>query len=228
MAVDRLVHGHVRFSREHLPAARPLLDQLAGGQAPIALVISCSDSRVIPEWITASGPGALFVLRNVGNLVPRPDDAGAASVGAALAYAIEHLRVQALIVLGHDRCGAMAAVRGAALGGHAHDGALGDWLAHAHASWEEAAHAGAGDDDAGLRVLVEENVLQQLAHLLDWPVVADAVAAGRVSLHAWVYDLAAGGLRFWDSEAEAFVGAEVGATGAISAAEVAANDDVPG
>lgn len=226
MAIDRLVHGHALFSREHLPAARPLLEQLAEGQDPLAVVICCSDSRVIPEWITASGPGSLFVVRNVGNLVPLPDE-GHASVGAGVDYAITHLGVQALIVLGHDGCGAMKAVRAAERAGTVHEGVLGDWLSYAHASWDEAAARGAGDDDAGLKLLVEENVLQQLAHALAWPVVADAVAAGKLSLHAWVYDLADGRLRFWDSGAGAFVPAEVGSTGRISAREVAANDNVP-
>jgi len=225
VAVDRLVHGHARFSREHLPAARPLLERLADGQEPLAVVVCCSDSRVIPEWITASGPGSLFVLRNVGNLVPLPDE-GHASVGAGLEYAVAHLGVQALIVLGHDGCGAMKAVRAAELSGQATEGVLGAWLSHAHASWAEAEHAGAKDDDAGLKLLVEENVLQQLAHALAWPTVARAVEAGKLTLHAWVYDLTDGKLRFWDAAAGAFVPAEVGGTGKISAAEVVANDHV--
>lgn len=220
-AVHRLVGGHDQYSLWARSDAETL-QELAKGQEPDALVVSCSDSRVIPELITAAGPGALFVVRNIGNLVP-PYASGNQSVGAALAYGIDHLRVEHLIVLGHYGCGAMAAVK--ELCGHdAHfdDPVLPMWLMYGKDSWEELVASGDAASADWHERLVEENVLQQLANALEYPVVRRALAEGRLQLHAWVYDLATASLRFWDPAQERF---STHGAGAISPEQVVAEDE---
>ena len=111
MTIRRLVDGHLRFADVYVRSSGNFIARLAAeGQHPEALVVCCSDSRVIPELITSAGPGALFVVRNVGNLIP-PFDSANASVGAALEYAVDHLKVSHLVVLGHYGCGGMGALR---------------------------------------------------------------------------------------------------------------------
>lgn len=221
--IHRFVGGHHHF-RAWAKQDGDTLRQLAKGQSPEALVVSCSDSRVIPELITNAGPGALFVVRNVANLVP-PYRSGNQSVGAALAYAIDHLRVGHLVVLGHYGCGGMAAVRELATG-HAHlDPVLPAWLEYGRDSWDELVAAGDAESADWHDRLVEENVLQQLANALEYPVVARAIDEGRLALHAWIYDLAATRLCFWDPERERF---SPDGAGAISADQVADHDNARG
>ncbi len=211
--IHRLRGGHHHF-RAWAKTEREALRRLAKGQSPDAVVVSCSDSRVIPELILNVEPGSVFVVRNVANLVPKVGS-GDASVGAALEYAIDTLRVHHLIVLGHYGCGGMAAIRDAFA--HAHEpghrpvpGQLGAWLEHGHDSWDELVHAGDAECADWHERLVEENVLQQLANAYAWPVVQRAVAEGRLQLHAWTYDLATASLRVWDPDQEKFTATGAG------------------
>jgi carbonic anhydrase len=222
--IDRFLDGHKAFAESLGVDERAVLKGLAGGQTPDAVVIGCSDSRVIPELITNAGPGSLFVVRNVANLVP-PHVSGNTSVAAALDYAIDHLRVSHLVVLGHYGCGGMKAVRDFfADGTHDHEPkeALPTWLAYGRDSWDELVASGDHRSADWHARLVEENVLQQLANALDYPSVRRAIDEGRLQLHAWVYDLEHANLRFWDSRSKQFV--EGDGTGAISAAEVESED----
>lgn len=226
--IQRFVSGHRAFSTRWVNTGSDLLEDLARGQKPEALVISCSDSRVIPELITNAGPGAMFVVRNVGNLVP-PFDTGHQSVAAALAYAIDHLHVSHLVVLGHYRCGGMAAVR-ELYGSHEEphhplDPSIADWLRYAKDSWDEMIATHKAESADWHDELVEENVLQQLANALDYPTVSRAVDEGRLQLHAWIYDLATASLRFWDTKQQRFV-ADPHGTGHITREQVEDQDDV--
>jgi carbonic anhydrase len=228
MRIRDLVDGHKRFGDTYVRTQRSVLARLAEGQNPEALVVCCSDSRVIPELITGAGPGALFVVRNVGNLVP-PFESGNASVGAAIDYAVGHLHVGHLIVLGHHGCGGMKALRGLVENPQTPTGVLPSWLAYARPSYDEAEHRHAFERDDWLEVLVEENVLQQLANVLTYPVVCDAVNEGKLSLHAWIYDLDTSRLWFYDRNEKGFVdhaAAPDSSVGEISAEDVKANDNV--
>jgi carbonic anhydrase len=206
--VRKLLDGHRQSSTDR--ATRDLLRQLAHeGQRPDALVVCCSDSRVIPEAITGVGPGNLFVVRNVANLIP-PFDSDNQSVAAAFSYAVSHLHVHHLIVLGHYGCGGMAAVRDVfhpdRAGAHFQDDdVIPRWLEYAESSWHELVASGEAEMPDWHDRLVEQNVLQQLAHTITYPVVRRAVDAGALMLHAWTYDLATGLLRFWDMDADRFV-----------------------
>ena len=101
---ERLIHGHREFRARYFEEQH-LLERLATlGQSPRALFIGCSDSRVVPEILTQTGLGELFVVRNIANFVPDFEHADA-SVGAAIEYAVDHLEVRDVIVCGHTGCG---------------------------------------------------------------------------------------------------------------------------
>lgn len=230
MSVGRLLDGHRHFTREFVAIPPNVIRSLAAGQSPEALVVCCSDSRVVPELITRAGPGSLFVVRNVGNLIP-PHASGNQSVGAGIAYAIGHLRVKHLIVLGHYGCGGMGALRrvfGEKSADHSQDDTLPAWLAYAKASWDELVASGHADAPDWNDRLVEENVLQQLAHAIGYPMVRRAAEEGQLQLHAWCYHLTDGTLRFWDGVRDQFVneGDAAAQGGAVSIAEVEQQDHV--
>ena len=150
---DPILTGLREYHRRAAGLVAPYLSDLADGQAPHAWFLTCSDSRVVPNVITSSGPGDLFTVRNVGNLAPlgaAADD----SVGATVEYALDALAVPTLVVCGHSGCGAMQAVLRSDGG---LDGALGRWLEGAtesrsrfrggHPVGERAGAAGASDVD---------------------------------------------------------------------------------
>lgn len=197
--------GHDAFRRTQQIDNRAFLQRLASeGQSPDALYIGCSDSRVVPELLTASSPGRLFVVRNIANLVP-PLDHADASVGAALDYAVGVLRVPHIVICGHYGCGG---VHAALDGSHAvaEHTSLAEWLAGIAPAIERAGPASL-DPEVRWRRAVEENVLQQVANLFTYPQVARAIAAGELTLHAWVYDLFTLDLRVHDVGRGAWVAA---------------------
>ena len=170
--------GIAEFERSVAPMVRPQLADLArDGQRPQQLFITCADSRVVPNLITASGPGDLFCVRNIGNIVP-PHGSGDTSVGAAVEYAVNILGVTTITVCGHSGCGAVRALMSNAA---APGSALGDWLAHSGVQFSEVS-----DEER----CSTDNVVQQLANLRTHPTVQAAEAAGRLRLTGMYFDLA--------------------------------------
>ncbi|MEU7133463.1 carbonic anhydrase [Streptomyces sp. NPDC046261] len=180
-----LTEGVSRFRRDVYPAKAELFARLAATHRPTTLFISCSDARVVPELITQSEPGDLFVIRTAGNLVPAYSP-GPDGVAASIEYAVAVLGVRDIVVCGHSACGAMTALA------ENHDlsaaPAIADWLRHADAARARAAGAGARTVDA----LVRENVAAQLANLATHPSVARALAARTLTVRGWVYDIPGG------------------------------------
>ncbi|MGW7087421.1 carbonic anhydrase [Streptomyces sp. NPDC054871] len=183
-----LTEGVARFRRDVFPAKADLFARLAGSHRPTTLFISCSDARVVPELLTQSEPGELFVIRTAGNLVPAYSP-GADGVAASVEYAVAVLGVSDVVVCGHSSCGAMTALA------EQHDltalPAVADWLRHADASRARARVAGE-DGTEQLDSLVRENVLAQLANLSTHPSVARALLRGTLTLRGWVYDIPTG------------------------------------
>ncbi len=197
--MHKLLRGHATFRREYVARSRGFLAELASEhQSPDALYIGCADSRVVPELLTSSAPGELFVIRNVANLVPASGP-GSASVGAALEYGLGALGVGHIVVCGHYGCGGVKAMI---------DGVdrvampeLHRWIADA-AVVNSSARDGSGGEGQWRRA-VEENVLDQLANLTTYPCVQAGLDAQRLQLHGWVYDLR-GGLYVYDDEEARF------------------------
>ncbi|MDX3214778.1 SulP family inorganic anion transporter [Streptomyces sp. ME02-6991-2B] len=207
-AAGQLVGGLSAFQRNTAPLVRDELARLAReGQRPTQLFLTCADSRLVTSMITSSGPGDLFTVRNVGNLMPPPGaDASCDSVGAAVEYAVEVLKVGSITVCGHSGCGAMQAL----LGGAGHEpGAqtpLARWLRHGRPSLarlERTGRLGRGGVALAGRPVADDherlclvNVVQQLDHLMAHACVARRVAEGSLQLH---------GMYFHVAEAQAYV-----------------------
>ncbi|WP_225824851.1 SulP family inorganic anion transporter [Streptomyces naphthomycinicus] len=202
-----LARGISSFQRNTAPLVRDELARLAReGQRPAQLFLTCSDSRLVTSMITASGPGDLFVVRNVGNLVPPPGaEHGDDSVAAAIEYAVDVLGVRSLTVCGHSGCGAMQALLSPGAGQG--DTPLQRWLRHGLPSLARLAGdrrggppgpprlAGRDPADAA-ELLCLSNVVQQLAHLRAHGPVARALARGELELH---------GMYFHVGEAQAYL-----------------------
>ncbi|MBT2383038.1 SulP family inorganic anion transporter [Streptomyces sp. ISL-11] len=206
---EQLLGGVSAFQRNTAPLVREELARLAQeGQRPTQLFLTCADSRLVTSMITSSGPGDLFTVRNVGNLMPPPDsDASCDSVAAAVEYAVEVLKVGSITVCGHSGCGAMQALLSSldqAPG--AQQTPLTRWLRHGRPSlarMHRIGRLGRGEvaltdrpvaDDIERLALV--NVMQQLDHLMAHPCVARRVAEGTLQLQ---------GMYFHVAEAQAYV-----------------------
>ncbi|MGD9648374.1 MAG: carbonic anhydrase [Pirellulales bacterium] len=198
----QLLAGIHHFQEHVLPAQRELFAQLARGQHPQALFITCSDSRVVPNLITNTELGELFLLRNVGNLVPAYH--ADTSSAAAVEFAVAVLKVPAIVVCGHSKCGAMDALL------HPEKvksfPSLTDWLGHAEVTRRVVVenYAQLNDDDR-LNVAVQENVLAQLENLRTHPAVAVALAQKRLALYGWVYKFETGEVFTYSPDLEQFV-----------------------
>ncbi|MFF3711254.1 bifunctional SulP family inorganic anion transporter/carbonic anhydrase [Streptomyces phaeochromogenes] len=199
----QLASGISSFQRNTAPLVRGELARLAReGQQPSQLFLTCADSRLVTSMITSSGPGDLFVVRNVGNLVPPPGEESADdSVAAAIEYAVEVLQVRSITVCGHSGCGAMQALMNTEPGGA--QTPLKRWLRHGLPSLERMAAkdrpwtriAGRAPADA-VEQLCLTNVVQQLEHLRAHDSVARALQEGALELH---------GMYFHVGEAQAYL-----------------------
>ena len=202
---DSLLDGHGLFQRRYFHE-REYLRQLAlADQRPSALFIGCSDSRVVPEYLTSAGFGELFVLRNIANFVPTLDHADA-SVGAAVDYALGSLEVPDIIVCGHYGCGGVKAALADLEPLRENHPSLHEWLGGVAPAVRRALPHGP-DADAVWRRGVEENVIQALENLISYDVVRNRLEAGEVHLHAWIYDLYQTRIRVLDVEQGGFIDA---------------------
>jgi carbonic anhydrase len=198
-----LARGIRAFHRNTAPLVRGELARLAReGQQPSQLFLACADSRLVTSMITSSGPGDLFVVRNVGNLVPLPgEESGDDSVAAAIEYAVDVLKVRSITVCGHSGCGAMQALLSTEPGGA--QTPLKRWLRHGAPSLRRLSEdedswtrlAGRRPDDAAEQLCLA-NVVQQLEHLRAHASVSRALAAGELELH---------GMYFHVGEAQAYL-----------------------
>ncbi|MEU6194266.1 SulP family inorganic anion transporter [Streptomyces sp. NPDC047061] len=222
-AGHELARGISAFQRDTAPLVREELARLAReGQRPSQLFLTCADSRLVTSMITSSGPGDLFVVRNVGNLVPLPgEENGDDSVAAAIEYAVDVLKVRSITVCGHSGCGAMQALLGSGTRGAATP--LGRWLRHGLPSLARLADEGrtgvrlAGRAPADkVERLCLTNVVQQLEHLGAHDSVARALTAGELELQ---------GMYFHVGEAQAYL---LSRGGADAAGEGGVFQGVPG
>jgi carbonic anhydrase len=194
--MERLLDGIRQFQKDVYPNRKDLFEQLAGGQSPEALFITCADSRVVPDLIMQSEPGDLFICRNAGNMVPAYGEV-MGGVAATIEYAVTALNVEHVIVCGHTDCGAMKGILHPELLTEMPN--VKSWLAHGELArmMVKENYQGLSKEDE-LKALIQENAVAQLAHLRTYPCIASRLARGKIQLHAWVYNIKTGEVQAFD------------------------------
>ena len=196
-AITDLIEGYRRFRDSGWARERERWSQLAEGQSPRVMVIACSDSRVDPTQIFDSGPGQMFVVRNVAALVPPYETTGGHhGVSAALEFAVTQLLVEEVVVMGHGFCGGCAA----ALTGQFDDAAHGE--GHFIADWiellREARDKVRAEHGEDFRAMELEGVRVSLANLRTFPWVREREADGQLKLHGAYFAISDGVLHLLD------------------------------
>jgi len=213
--VQKLEAGIHHFQANYFASNRRLFERLAEkGQRPETLFITCSDSRVVPNLITNTEPGELFIVRNVGNVVPSVQRGVLGGVAAAIEYAVEVLEVDNVIVCGHTNCGAIDAILHPENLRHLPH--VSRWLAESATIPRLIEDRyGALDAEARMTAAVQENVLVQLENLRSFRFVADKLDAGKLKMAGWVFKIATGEIFDYDPLSEQFllVGGDHGETG---------------
>ncbi|MNJ55413.1 Carbonic anhydrase 1 [compost metagenome] len=167
------------------------------------MFITCADSRIVPELITQSSPGDLFVTRNVGNVVP-PYGQMNGGVSSAIEYAVLALGVHHIIICGHSDCGAMRAVLNPQ--SLTKMPTVSAWLRHAEVARTVVENnCSCGSEHETMQVLTKENVIAQLHHLRTHPSVASRLAAGELYIHGWVYDIETSKIEAYDAASDTFL-----------------------
>lgn len=205
MPLTHIIEGVNQFHDRYFLANQELFEQLSQGQSPDVLFITCSDSRIDPFLITQSPPGRLFVIRNVGNIIP---SYGSASIteAAAIEYAVQALGVKEIIVCGHSHCGAMRGLL--QLGSLAETMPIVySWLrTHGEATrrlvMDNYAHE---TPDRLHKIAIEQNILTQIENLETYPVVRSRLHAGTLNLYAWLYEIETGSVHTFDAAQRRFV-----------------------
>jgi len=199
----KLLEGYLGFRTERLPAEQSRYRELSErGQAPETMVIGCCDSRVSPEVIFDAGPGELFVVRNVANLVPLFEpDGGAHGVSAALEYAVNVLAIKHVVVLGHAQCGGIRALLDK-IEPLSEGDFIGRWMAMFTG---EVVERGKHETMQDFTVRIEKAaVIRSLENLMTFPFVKTRVESGKLQLHGAYFGVAEGELFVLDKESGEF------------------------
>ena len=203
--MDRLYKGIWNFQRSYFREEADFFRRLSTGQSPEVLFITCADSRVDPNLVTQSRPGELYIIRNVGNMVPPyADIKDKNSVAAAIEFAVLNLKVKDIIVCGHSNCGAMQALTAEERTFHdmSH---LRDWLSLADSVRKIISQYYAdATDEIRQRVTEEENVLLQLQNIQTYPFVRESLDKGNLHLHGWYYNIGTGSIYYYNSSEDVF------------------------
>jgi len=196
--MQRILDGIRSFHDHRAHDVDFLTDDMVSAQRPEILLVTCSDSRVVPEIVTRSGPGRIFTIRNAGNILP--DTGEGHSEEGTIEYGINVLRIKHLVICGHTHCGAMGALFLDELA----ESAITRWIQHADDAKARALKVSSSRDQAMLRAAYE-NVLLQLERAARYPSVAAALAEGRLELWGWVYDIRTAAFARWDAEQRRWV-----------------------
>lgn len=203
--MEKLFKGYMKFRKEDFESHRELFKTLGRQQAPHTLFIGCSDSRVVPNMITQTTPGELFIVRNVANIVPpyRQTEEYVATT-SAIEYAVQALKVDTIVVCGHSNCGGCAAL-------HKSHEEL-DHLPHVR-KWLEISKEVPGrverlmtsDAPEEREWLTEQvNILVQMRNLLTFPYIKEKYEQGALNIYGWHYIIETGELFSFNDEKEIF------------------------
>ena len=203
-ALEQLKDGVRRFRANVYPKHAEMYAKAATDtQRPHTLFVACADSRVDPNEITQSAPGEVFVLRNIGNMVPAYGEMVGGN-SAVIEFAVASLKVKHIVICGHSDCGAMKALLQPE--SVKNMPTVTSWLTNAKAALTvaETLHNKKEWRREILPLLTEENVLLQLQHLKTHPVVAGAMAMGELTVSGWVYDIGKGQVSIAEDGQRAF------------------------
>jgi carbonic anhydrase len=209
MALEGLLKGfadfRVGYYREHLELFEKLATE---GQSPKILIIGCSDARVDPGILTQTQPGDIFTVRNIAAMVPPaqiPPDERQHGTSAAIEFAVRGLNVEHVVILGHALCGGIGALVDGDKSAVAHYDYLSTWTAVAQGVRNLAVRELKDQPPAVIKRAVEQAaVVNSVVNLMGFPWVADRVAAGKLVLHAWWFNLIEGQLYAFNPETSTF------------------------
>ena len=203
--MQKLSGGIHHFKANYFASNRRLFEKLATeGQHAETLFITCCDSRVVPTLITSAGPGELFIVRNVGNIVPSVERGVLGGVSAAIQYAVEVIEVRNVIVCGHTNCGAIDAILHPERVQHLKF--VSRWLAESSRIPQLIEERyGSLEGEARMMAAVQENVLVQLENLRSFDFVSRRLDSGALKMSGWVFKIATGDVFDYDPETEQFL-----------------------
>ena len=216
--IRRLIRGYEAFRDEYFkdPENSLYKNLVEQGQRPKTLVVACSDSRVDPSILLNSKPGQLFVVRNVANLVPPCEDEIRQQdetdphyhgTSAALEFAVRHLGVENIVVLGHSLCGGVRALlkKSKKAEDPRQTDFISSWMKIAEEARKKALAKGKPRSlDRQARICEEESLIISVNNLLTFPWIAEKVSAGKLHLHAWRFDLNSGVLQCFNPDSGKF------------------------
>ncbi|NTV50234.1 MAG: carbonic anhydrase [Geobacteraceae bacterium] len=203
--IAHFIAGFNRFRQHYFDPHEQRFAALQQGQNPKVLVIGCSDSRVDPAILTGCAPGELFVVRNVANLVPPCEyDNQHHGVSAALEYAVCHLEVERIIILGHSGCGGIGALMHGISNGRPAE-FIGPWVNIAERARQQVLLELPDKDPATQsRACEQAAILVSLENLLTFPWISERVESGSLLLHGWYFDISIGQLYSYAPETAGF------------------------
>ena len=212
MGTETLIRSHKQFRKKYGKKYSSLFQKLVEeGQSPKTLFIACSDSRVVPNLITYTKPGDLFIARNIGNFIPPYDpDSEASATPAAIEYALSVLNVDNVIVCGHTDCGACKSLYQEIPEDNPEMTNIRKWLRFGESAKEQALALVGPSDKKTLYAATEKfNVIEQLKNLLTYPAVKRKVAEGEIFVQGWYYHLDNGELEYFDPVEHRFLPVDV-------------------
>ncbi len=202
--IKSLFDGFGRFKKQYFGNDSALYDSMKTGQPAKTLMVTCCDSRVDPAILTDCEPGDLFTIRNVANLVPPCEDDGHYhGTSSALEYAVNHLEVESIIVMGHANCGGIKALWDD--DGSSQSQFIHSWVSIAKAAKDKVkSDFSTASEDVQLKTCEQQAILVSLENLLSFPWVRKRVEDGVLNLHGWYFDIPKGELLSYNSELSEF------------------------
>jgi carbonic anhydrase len=208
----KLIKGIVDFRKNFLEKYRNNFSKLALKQSPDALFVACCDSRVVPNTFASSDPGDLFVLRNIGNIIPPLPSKSECnckidfSVASTIEFSLNNLAIQDIIICGHSECGAMQTLIENNSSKTCKLSSLNAWLEYAVPSYERFKNSIVKNTAISpCNLLSRINVLQQLDNLKTYPLVMDRLQSNKLRIHGWWFDLKTANVYHYDNNSDDFV-----------------------
>ncbi len=210
--MKKLIKGIINFRKNSLETYRTKFSKLALQQSPDVLFVACCDSRVVPNVFASSDPGDLFVLRNIGNLIPpyhiHTKDAHLidASVSATIEFSLLNLKIQHIIICGHSNCGAMRTLMKNDSKMAQTEPSLNTWLEYAASSYKRFKNCNLKNTNiTPCNLLSKINVIQQLDNLKTYPLVMERLQNNTLQIHGWWFDLTTANIYHFDQKTELFL-----------------------